>query len=93
MGVGSHFLPILPAAFAPYFLAMSAVLLEIDRALTAYEAGHRARPVAVYLGERKFTQLTLDAAALGTLPAGRPLSYRNLDLLRDEVNVDEVRVI
>jgi hypothetical protein len=98
MGVGSQFLPILPAAFAPYFLAMSAVLLEIDRALTAYEAGHRARPVAVYLGERKFTQLTLDVAALGTLPAlstaaGRPLSYRNLDLLRDEVNVEEVRVI
>jgi hypothetical protein len=98
MGVGSQFLPILPAAFAPYFLAMSAVLLEIDRAITAYETGHQARPVAVYLGERKFTQLTLDVAALGTLPAlstaaGRPLSYRNLDLLRDEVNVDEVRVI
>ncbi len=77
---------------------MSAVLLEIDQALASYGAHHQARPVAVYLGVRKFTQLTLDIAALGTLPglstaAGRPLTYRNLELLRDEVNVDEIRVI
>lgn len=77
---------------------MSQVLLEIDQALTAYEAQHRGRPVAVYLGERKFTQLTLDVALLGGPPAlstadGRPLTYRNLELLRDEVNVDGLRVI
>ena len=41
---------------------MSAVLQEIDQALVGYAAQHRARPVAVYLGERKFTQLTLDIA-------------------------------
>ena len=77
---------------------MSAVLQEIDQALLGYAAQHRARPVAVYLGERKLTQLTLDIAVLGELPAlsiaeGRPLAYRSLDLLRDEVNVDGVRVI
>ena len=53
--------------------------------------------MAIYLGERKLTQLTLDAAraALADLSndAGRPLAYRNLELLRDEVNVDGVRVI
>jgi hypothetical protein len=77
---------------------MSAVLREIDQALAGYATQHQARPVAVYLGERKLTQLTLDIALLGELPAlstaeGRPLIYRNLDLLRDEVNVDGVRVI
>ena len=77
---------------------MSAVLTEIDQALAGYTASHRSRPVAVYLGERKFTQLILDAVRQGALPdlrtdAGRPLAYRNLDLLRDEVNVDAVRVI
>jgi hypothetical protein len=77
---------------------MSAVLREIDQALAGYTTQHRARPVAVYLGERKLTQLILDIAVLGELPAlstaeGRPLAYRNLDLLRDEVNVDGVRVI
>jgi len=77
---------------------MSAVLLEIDRALAGYEALHQARPVAVYLGERKFTQLTLDVAQLGDQPAlstaaGRPLTYHNLELLCDEVAVDSVRVI
>ena len=77
---------------------MSPVLLEIDQALAGYQARHQARPVAVYLGERKFTQLILDVAQLGTLPAlstaaGRPLAYRNLELLRDEVNVDGLRVI
>jgi hypothetical protein len=77
---------------------MSAILLEIDRALAGYETQHRARPVAVYLGERKFTQLILDVAQLGDQPAlstaaGRPLTYRNLELLRDEVDVNGVRVI
>lgn len=77
---------------------MSVILLEIDQALADYATQNRARPVAVYLGERKLTQLILDIALLGELPAlstaeGRPLAYRNLDLLRDEVNVDGVRVI
>ncbi len=75
---------------------MSTILAEIDRAL----AGHNpsfGRPVAIYLGERKLTQLTLDVAR-SPLPdlstdAGRPLTYRNLELLRDEVHVDGVRVI
>ena len=75
---------------------MSPVLAEIDHALAAHDA-RRGRPVAIYLGERKLTQLTLDAAraALPELDtdAGRPLTYRNLELLRDEVNVDVVRVI
>lgn len=77
---------------------MSAILAEIDQALASYLAQHKARPVAAYLGERKFTQLTLDVARLGTLAflttdAGRPRTYRNLELLRDEVNVDALRVI
>ena len=77
---------------------MGAVLQEIDQALAGYATQHQAHPVAVYLGERKLTQLILDIALLGELPAlstaeGRPLAYRNLDLLRDEVNVDSVRVI
>ena len=77
---------------------MSAVLLEIDQALAGYLARNQARPVAVYLGERKLTQLTLDVAQLGApaalgTDAGRPLTYRNLELLRDEVNVDALRVI
>ena len=78
---------------------MSAVLQEIDQALVGYAAQHRARPVAVYLGERKLTQLTLDVALAGAPPtlstaAGCPLTYyRRLELLRDEVNVDGLRVI
>jgi|GEM_PF-2363473 len=44
---------------------MSSILLETDQALASYAAQHRGRPVAVYLGERKFTQLTLDVALLG----------------------------
>ena len=77
---------------------MSSILVEIDEALAGYSASHRSRPVAVYLGERKFTQLILDAAQSAALPnlrtdAGRPLSYRNLELLRDEVNIDALRVI
>ncbi|QKG56889.1 hypothetical protein GKZ68_09775 [Hymenobacter sp. BRD128] len=77
---------------------MSAVLQEIDQALAGYQARHQARPVAVYLGERKLTQLILDVAQLGAPPAlstdaGRPRTYRNLELLRDEVNVDALRII
>ena len=74
----------------------NAVLAEIDQAL-AHHDGRLGRPVAIYLGERKYTQLILDAARvalpeLGT-DAGRPRTYRNLELLRDEVNLDAVRVI
>lgn len=77
---------------------MSPVLVEIDQALAGHATRNGARPVAVYLGERKFTQLILDVAQQGQLPAlstaeGRPLTYRNLDLLRDEVNIDGIRVI
>ena len=75
---------------------MSIILAEIDHALSAHDA-RLGRPVAIYLGERKLTQLTLDAAraALPDLStdAGRPLAYRHLELLRDEVNVDGLRVI
>lgn len=75
---------------------MSTVLAEIDRALAAHDP-RRGRPVAVYLGARKLTQLTLDAAraALPDLStdAGRPLAYRHLELLRDEVDPDGLRVI
>ena len=75
---------------------MSTILTEIDRALATSD-GQLGRPVAIYLGERKLTQLTLDAAraALPELStdAGRPRAYRNLELLRDEVNLDAVRVI
>jgi hypothetical protein len=75
---------------------MSAILTEIDAALAAHDA-RRGRPVAIYLGERKLTQLTLDAAR-AALPrlvtdAGRPLAYQGLDLLRDEIHVDVVRVV
>ncbi len=75
---------------------MSTILAEIDEALAAHDA-QLGRPVAIYLGERKLTQLTLDAAraALPDLStdAGRPLAYRHLELLRDEVNLDGLRVI
>lgn len=75
----------------------STVLSEIDQALAAYATARQSRPVAIYLGERKLTQLTLDAAR-ASLPnlstdAGRPRTYRNLELLRDEVNLDGLRVI
>ena len=75
---------------------MSTILAEIDRALAARDA-HQGRPVAIYHGERKLTQLTLDAAR-APLPelstaAGRPLAYRHLELLRDEVNLDTVRIL
>ena len=75
---------------------MSLILTEIDLALATHDV-RLGRPVAIYLGERKLTQLTLDAAR-APLPhlstdAGRPLAYRHLELLRDEVNVDGLRVI
>ena len=75
---------------------MSIILAEIDEALNAHDPD-RGRPVAIYLGERKLTQLTLDASR-STLPGlstddGRPRSYRNLELLRDEVNVDALKII
>ncbi|MBF9237307.1 hypothetical protein I2I05_07845 [Hymenobacter sp. BT683] len=75
---------------------MSTILAEIDHALAEHDR-RLGQPVAIYLGERKFTQLTLDAAR-AHLPdlstdAGRPLAYRNLELLRDEVDVDGLRVI
>ena len=74
----------------------SPVLTEIDQVLATHDA-RLGRPIAIYLGERKLTQLTLDAAR-APLPdlstdAGRPRTYRNLELLRDEVNLDTVRVI
>ena len=77
---------------------MSSILREIDQALAGYQAQNQRRPVAVYLGERKFTQLILDVAHLGapaalSTDAGRPRAYRNLELLRDDVNVDGLRVI
>jgi len=77
---------------------MSIVLLEIDEALAAYETRHQRRPVAIYLGERKLTALTLDVARFGPLPGlstdnGRPLAYHDLELLRDEVRVDALRVL
>lgn len=76
---------------------MSSILTEIDQALAAYDGRH-GRPVAIYLGERQFTRLTLDAATASRPPelltdAGRPLTYRGLELLRDDVNVDALRVI
>ena len=82
--------------FSAYFYFMSNILAEIDRALAAHDA-LRGRPIAIYLGERKLTQLTLDAAR-ASLPelstaAGRPLAYRHLDLLRDEVDLDAIRII
>ena len=77
-------------------LMTSIILTEIDHALAAHDA-RQGRPVAIYLGERKLTQLTLDAAR-APLPDlstddGRPRAYRNLELLRDEVNLDGLRVI
>ena len=75
---------------------MSTILAEIDHALATHDT-RQGRPVAIYLGTHKLTQLTLDTAhtALPDLStdAGRPLAYRNLELLRDEVNADGLRVI
>ena len=74
----------------------SSIIAEIDQALADHDA-RLGQPVAIYLGERKLTQLTLDVART-PLPelstdAGRPRTYRSLELLRDEVNLDAVRVI
>ena len=75
---------------------MSTILAEIDHALATHDT-RQGRPVAIYLGTHKLTQLTIDAArtALPDLSTdtGRPLAYRNLELLRDEVNADGLRVI
>ncbi|WP_324677280.1 hypothetical protein [Hymenobacter sp. GOD-10R] len=77
---------------------MSKILEEIDHALATYDVSH-GRPVAIELGERKYTQLVLDVAHLHsaggelTTNTGRPLAYRGLEILRDDINVDQVRVI
>ncbi|UOQ71677.1 hypothetical protein [Hymenobacter cellulosilyticus] len=77
---------------------MSKILEEIDRALGTFDSSH-GRPVAIELGERKYTQLVLDVAdrhsAGGELTTntGRPLAYKGLEILRDDRNVDRIRVI
>ncbi|SNR61727.1 MULTISPECIES: hypothetical protein [Hymenobacter] len=77
---------------------MSKILEEIDQALTAFDSS-RGRPVAIELGERKYTQLVLDVAYLHadggdlTHNTGRPLAYRGLEILRDDTHRDRVRVI
>lgn len=77
---------------------MSKILEEIDRALAAFVSTQR-RPVAIELGERKYTQLVLDVAHLqavgGALThnTGRPLAYKGLEILRSEAEADRVRVI
>jgi len=77
---------------------MSAILAEIDRALAAFDSA-KVRPIAIELGERKYTQLVLDVAHLHaaggelTTNTGRPLAYRGLEILRDEHHVDRVQII
>jgi hypothetical protein len=77
---------------------MSIILAEIDHALAAFDST-QGRPVAIELGERKYTQLILDVAhlhaAAGDLThnTGRPLAYRGLEILRDDIHLDQVRVI
>jgi hypothetical protein len=77
---------------------MSTILAEIDQALACFDSS-RGRPVAIELGERKYTQLTLDVAHLHadggelTHNTGRPLAYRGLEILRDDLHVDRVLVI
>lgn len=76
----------------------SVILEEIDQALAQFSPA-QGRPVAIELGERKYTQLILDVASLHadggdlTTNTGRPLAYRGLEILRDDVHVDRVRVI
>ncbi|KUG08434.1 hypothetical protein [Solirubrum puertoriconensis] len=76
----------------------SVILEEIDQALAHYNT-EQGRPVAIELGERKYTQLVLDVAGLHadggdlTTNTGRPLAYKGLEILRDDVHVDRVRVI
>ncbi|AII53300.1 MULTISPECIES: hypothetical protein [Hymenobacter] len=77
---------------------MSTILAEIDQALASFDSS-RGRPVAIELGERKYTQLILDVAHLHadggelTHNTGRPLAYRGLEILRDDLHVDRVLVI
>jgi hypothetical protein len=77
---------------------MSKILEEIDQALAAFDST-QGRPVAIELGERKYTQLILDVAYLHadggelTHNTGRPLAYKGLEILRDDVHMDRVRVI
>lgn len=76
----------------------SVILEEIDQALAHYDSSH-GRPVAIELGERKYTQLVLDVAGLHqdggelTTNTGRPLAYRGLEILRDDVHRDRVRIL
>jgi hypothetical protein len=77
---------------------MSKILEEIDKAMATFDSS-RGRPVAIELGERKYTQLVLDVAHLHsdggdlTHNTGRPLAYRGLEILRDDLHVDRVRVV
>ena len=76
---------------------MSKILEEIDQALATFDAGN-SRPVAIELGEHKYTQLVLDVAHLYqndglTHNTGRPLAYKGLEILRDDTHRDRVRVI
>ncbi|MBT2557434.1 hypothetical protein J7E24_06525 [Hymenobacter sp. ISL-91] len=76
---------------------MSKILEEIDQALATFDAG-LGRPVAIELGERKYTQLVLDVAHLYendglTHNTGRPLAYKGLEILCDDTHRDRVRVI
>ncbi|SNC60180.1 hypothetical protein SAMN06265337_0205 [Hymenobacter gelipurpurascens] len=77
---------------------MSKILEEIDQALATFDST-RGRPIAIELGERKYTQLVLDVAYLHadggdlTHNTGRPLAYRGLEILRDELHMDRVRVL
>jgi hypothetical protein len=82
----------------PSTTAMSTILEEIDRALAAFDSA-QGRPVAIELGERKYTQLVLDVAHLHTdggeltHNTGRPLAYKGLEILRDDLHVDRIRVL
>ena len=77
---------------------MSKILAEIDHAIAAFDPS-RGRPVAIELGELKYTQLVLDVAHLHqaggelTMNTGRPLAYKGLEILRDDRHVDRVRII
>jgi hypothetical protein len=77
---------------------MSKILEEIDFAIAVFD-NSRGRPVAIELGELKYTQLVLDVAHLHraggelTTNTGRPLAYKGLEILRDDLHVDRVRVI
>ncbi|KAA9327174.1 hypothetical protein F0P96_18225 [Hymenobacter busanensis] len=79
-------------------MSRSVILDEIDQALTHFDAA-KGRPVAIELGERKYTQLVIDVSSLHgdggelTTNTGRPLAYRGLEILRDDVHVDRVRII